>query len=412
MQNTSTLTKRSVQRRPVAPVQTEAFPSSSLVLALYIIGAVALIAGAWGIYTRLAYGERFVNYGSYVNWGLWVAMYLFFGGIAAGSAMVASLDYLFEVPLFRGTGRVALLTAVVTMPAALASIGMDLGHMERIWKVYLQPNFGSVMAQLVWGYTLFLILMLALLWLALSRPRQSGQTALVKVLMAAGLILSVFLSGGVGALLGVNASRAAWHSAFLPAQFPIFSLTSGAAAMLVVLAWLAPPSDLRRPRQLQVLGMALVVLLIVKAYYLWTEFSLSLYSGVPHSVEAANQVLFGRYGWAFWGVQVVLGMLIPTLVLTVPSLARRWYIAGLMGVLVLVGMAVARGNIIFPAMTIPELKGMEAAFTGPHLGYDYFPSAVEWSVTVGVIGGSILAFLLGSRWLRIHNQEQSSSEVA
>ena len=95
----------------------------------YAVGALALLAGVWGIYTRLFVGERDVNYGSYVVWGLWVAMYLFFAGAATGAYMFATLEYLFNFKLFKGTGKAALWSALICMPAALATIGMDIGHM-------------------------------------------------------------------------------------------------------------------------------------------------------------------------------------------------------------------------------------------------------------------------------------------
>ena len=43
---------------------------------LYGLGVIALILGIYGFYSRLVIGERDVNYGSYVNWGLWVAQTL------------------------------------------------------------------------------------------------------------------------------------------------------------------------------------------------------------------------------------------------------------------------------------------------------------------------------------------------
>lgn len=98
-------------------------------------------------------------------------MYLFFAGIATGSYMVATLDHLFNIPVFKGAGKYALWGALVTMPAALITIAFDLGHMERVWKVYVNPNFGAPMAQLVWGYTLFVLVILASLVLTLRQPR-------------------------------------------------------------------------------------------------------------------------------------------------------------------------------------------------------------------------------------------------
>ncbi|GAB4444883.1 MAG: polysulfide reductase NrfD [Anaerolineae bacterium] len=360
---------------------------------LYGLALLAVVAGAYGFYSRLFVGERDVAYGSYVTWGLWVAMYLFFAGVASGAFMVATLDYLFRVPLFRGTGKYALWGALVTLPAALVSIGMDLGHMERIWKVYLQPNLNSLLAQMVWGYTLFGLVILAALWL--TRREAENPPLAVKVLMAAGLALAIFVSGGVGALLGVNASRTVWHVGLLPAQFPIFSLATGIALMLAVLGLFGPAGDPRRGRQLRVLGIALITLLLVKTYIVWADFSQSLYGGVPQNVDAINQVLFGPYWWAFWILQILVGTVIPVIVLAVPRLSQDGAWAGWMGVLTLVGFAAARAVIIFPALTVPELEGLTTAFTGPHLSFDYFPSLMEWSVTAGVVGLATLAFLLG-----------------
>lgn len=370
----------------------------------YILATLLVALGAYGFTSRLLWGERDVNYGSYVVWGLWVAMYLFFAGISTGSFMIATLDYLFCVPLFKGTGKAALWAALVTMPAALVTIGFDLGHMERIWKVYLQPNLTSLLAQMVWGYTLFLVLT----GLAIGLALRGNRTVVMKLMMALGLFMAIFLSGGVGALLGVNASRLYWHVGLLPAQFPVFSLASGAALMLIIIGWFGPADDPRRPQQLWILGLTTVVLALVKTYFLWSDFSQSLYSGIPDNVLAVNEVMFGRYWWAFWLIQILLGTLIPVIALLQPKIAKHGPWAGAMGLLVLLGFGAARANIVFPALTIPELEGLATAFSGPHLNYDYFPSLMEWSVVLGVAGASTLAFLIGSdRLALLKNQPEA-----
>lgn len=362
----------------------------------YIVGALAFLAGVWGIYTRLFVGERDVNYGSYVVWGLWVAMYLFFAGAATGSYMFATLEYLFHIKLFKGTGKAALWSALICMPAALATIGMDLGHMERIIRVYLNPNPLSLLAQMVWGYTIFILVILGTMWLVYRKP----EAQLTKWAMSIGLFLAVFLSGGVGALLGVNASRAYWHVGLLPVQFPIFSMATGFALLLVILGWFAP-KDENRAEQLKVTGIVLVVLLLVKTYFVWSDFSQSIYAGVPENVQAVQAVLFGPYSWQFWVVQIGIGTILPVVVLTQPKLARNGVWAGWMGLFVLVGFAIARTNIVFPALAIPELEGLATAFTGPHLSFDYSPSLLELSVVSGVVGGTIIALLLGLDFRRL-----------
>jgi len=369
--------------------------------AIYAISAMALLVGLWGIYVRLTTGHREAAYGSYVVWGLWVAMYLFFAGISAGAFMISTLDLLFHVKIFKGTGRIALWLGLVSLVAALLSIWLDLGHMERIWKVYLQGDLGSVMAQMVWGYTLFGLLMLVSLYLAIRNPL----SRLLRLLMLIGLPLSLFVSGAVGALLGVEASRLFWHVGLLPVQFPVFSLASGTAAMLVVIGLFGSDESPNRSEQLWVLAIATVVLAVVKLYFLWADFSQSMYGNVPQNVDAVRAVLYGPYWWAFWILQILLGTLVPIIVLAQPKLARHNSWAGWMGVLVLLGFAVARANIVFPALTVPEIQALTTAFTGPHLSFDYFPSLMEWAVTSGIVGLAVLAFLIGEERLPLRGKE-------
>ena len=365
--------------------------------ALYGMAILAVAVGVYGFYSRLVFGERDVNYGSYVNWGLWVAGYLFFAGAAAGSFIIATLDYVFELPLFKGTGRFALLASLVTLPAALILIGFDLGHMERIWKVYLEPSFTSLLAQLVWSYTAFLLVVVgSLLMIGLDRRRW------LKPLMVAGLVLAIFVSGAIGALLGVNAGRVSFHSAMLPVQFPILNLASGVSLLIVIVGLLGIVQEAeRRERLLRVLGLALVVLLLVKSYFLWVDYSVALYSQVPDAVAVAELVLFGRFAWAFWILQIALGIVVPIVILARPASARNGPLAALAAVLVLVGLAVGRTSIIFPALAIPELEGLAEAFQGPHLGFDYTPSLMEWSVVAGVLGLAGLGYLLANDRLSI-----------
>jgi molybdopterin-containing oxidoreductase family membrane subunit len=369
---------------------------------IYWVAIAALAIGAVGLADRLLLGHRDASYGSYVVWGLWVAMYLFFAGVAAGAFAVATLDLLFKVEVFKGTGRVALWTALVSLGGALLSIWLDLGHLLRIWKVYFQPHFGSVMTQMVWGYTLFGVLLV----LALREAIRNPEGKLLRTLLIAGLPLSLFIAGAVGALLGVNASRLSWHEGLLPVQFPVLALASGGAAMLAVLGLLGPSGDQRLPRQLRVLSIAVASLVIAKLYFVWADYSQALYGHVPQSVAAVKAVLGGQYWWAFWIVQIGLGTVVPVIVLTRKRAASNPALVGWMGILVLVGIAVARANVVFPALTVPELEALTRAFSGsPRLLFHYFPSLMEWAVTFGITGLVVLAFLVGSERLPLRSKE-------
>lgn len=374
-------------------------------LTVIAVGAAAFLLGIWGLYTRLFVGEREVGYGSYVVWGLWVAMYLFLAGIATGAYMIATLEYLFNIPMFKGTGKAALWAGIVTMPAALASIGMDLGHMERIVKVYLQPNFFSLLAQMVWGYTLFLIIVAVTLWLAFKHKEGQRTSLFFKVVLWIGFFMAIFLSGGVGALLGVNASRPYWTVGLLSVQFPIFAFASGVSLMLIVIRWFMHFKDEEQRYHLfRWLGWVAIALSLSKIYILWAYLSQAWYSQIPDVMVPLNEILFGKYWFSFWVIQIAIGTVIPLILHMIPRLAHNGTWAGLIGLMVLVGFAAARTNIVFPAMSVEMLDGLPNAFFGPHLSIFYTPSILEWSVTLGVIGAAILGFVLGAEILAVFNK--------
>src|SRR4030042_7171641 len=118
---------------------------------LYGLAIVTVLFGLWGVYDRFASGHESADYGSYMMWGLWGAMYLFFTGAAVGAFLFATLDYLFNVRIFAPTGRLSLLAALAALAAGLLTIWFALGAMERIWRVYLEADFDAVMAQMGWG---------------------------------------------------------------------------------------------------------------------------------------------------------------------------------------------------------------------------------------------------------------------
>jgi protein NrfD len=268
--------------------------------------------------------------------------------------------------------------------------------MERIWKVYTHPNFTSFLALMVWGYTIFLILIAVTLYLAFTRPEGPA----MKVVMWIGLTVAILVAGGVGLLLGGDAARMFWHVGLLPVQFPVFALASGVALMLITVGWFGPKSDsAQRASLLWTLSLLAISLSVVKLFFLVADFAQSLYGGSPDNVLAVQSLISGPYRLSFWVVQIAIGTVIPILVLSQPKLAKNDAIAGLMGLFLLIGYAVARILIVVPGQIAPMLPGLAEAFSGPKLSFDYSPSLMEWSVTSAVMGFAILAILIGMDYL-------------
>src|SRR3989338_8280867 len=209
---------------------------------LYVLGAILIVAGLVVVYQRLTQGHLLSNYGSYVPWGLWVAAYIYFIGLSAGSFLLSSLVYVFNVKALERIGKLSLVTAVITLFMALLAIWFDIGHMERFWYVFSRPNFHSMMAWMVWLYTAYFLLLLVELVIAF-RPSTPQRRQRLQLLGTLGVPLAVAFHGGVGALFAVVGARPYWHSSLFPILFLSGALTSGGALLLSVVAWRWPVRD-------------------------------------------------------------------------------------------------------------------------------------------------------------------------
>lgn len=400
----------------------------------WLLGLVMFAVGLIGWYDRLAFGHTRANYGSIVTWGLWVAAYIYFIGLSAGSFLISSLVYVFNVKRFERIGRLALFTAVVTLLLALLSIWADLGHMERAWYVLVYPNFKSPMAWMIWLYQAYFLLVLAELWLVLRRDLVLGAKApgwkgaiyrllklaandtsdrsaqrdrkIVRVLATIGVPLAIMFHGGVGALFGTVAARPHWHSGLFPILFVLSALVSGGA--LLTLAAGIFQRGWRRNRETVVgLGQLVLGMLLLDVLFQISEYLVAYRGGIPGDIAGMKMVFSGPYWWVFWVWQTAIGTLIPVLLLALPTRNKPGWVA-LAALMITVGFFGMRLNIVIPALATEELTGLAQAVASPRMSAHYFPSASEWLLTAGVVGLGLLLFGFGEMLLPQNREEISN----
>lgn len=181
-------------------------------------------------------GERLAGYGSYVPWGLWVALYFHFVGIAGGVFAIGTLGYVFNITGFRENFRVVIIVSVAAVITGLFSIWLDLGQPFRFARVMYAPNFGSMMAFNAWMYSLFIGCAAVLFWLSLNKAKQTDlrdPSGWMLPLMALGFLFSIAFPSQSGAFFGVVDAKPFWSSPLLPILFLGSAITSGAAVLLL-----------------------------------------------------------------------------------------------------------------------------------------------------------------------------------
>jgi molybdopterin-containing oxidoreductase family membrane subunit len=412
--------------------------SKALKSAFWGLGIALVLAGSWAWVDRFINGDKNANYGSVVPWGLWVAAYIYFIGLSAGSFLVSSLVYVFKIKRFESIGRLALFSAVVTLILALLSISADLGHTFRAWHVLVYPNFQSPMAWMIWLYAAYFALLLLELWFVLrhdlvvgaNTPGFKGQLyrvltfgsrdtspetlesdrQIVRILATIGVPLAIMFHGGVGSLFGVISSRPAWHGGLFPILFLVSALASGGALLVLVSAVFQ--DGLRRNRDtVLALGSLVLGLLAIDLLLTLSETLVGFYGNEPARIDNFKLIYGGPYWWVFWIWQLALGTLVPLVILVLPATRKNpGAVAAACG-LIAVGFLAVRLNIVIPGLADEQLQGLTDVFSSDRVSTEYVPSTMEFLFTSGIIGIGLLLFGIGE-WLLPNHDEHATTEVS
>ncbi len=352
---------------------------------LWVIAGIGFLVGLYGLVDRFSNGHMNTAYGSYVPWGLWVAAYTMLVGASAGAFALASVVYIFKKENWYPIAKNALLVSLAAFAGGMANVFLDLGHPERVFRLYLATNPSSIMGLMAWFYLLYGVLLVVMIFQAWS-----GKTdGFLQKLSFLAIPYAVLFAGAEGALFGVVGARPLWESGLTPLLFLIEGALSGVAIVALGNFVLGQLQD----EHANILGKTLLALLIVLVLFEWAEFSTGLYAGIPSKTEALRVILFGPYWWTFWIFHLLLGVVVPALLL---FFRPRNVGALTLASLLVAFMAIAsKLNLVIPALTQEELSGLSAAYTGPGLTFAYFPTVTEWAVLVWTVSLAALIFLLG-----------------
>src|SRR5512137_1480741 len=97
-----------------------------------------------------------------VHWGILVVVYPYLTGLVAGAFILASLVKVFNVKEVYSVYRLSLLTALSFLLIAPLPLLLHLGHPERSYEIFLNPNLSSAMAMFGFVYAWYLMVVLVL----------------------------------------------------------------------------------------------------------------------------------------------------------------------------------------------------------------------------------------------------------
>ncbi len=403
----------------------------------YLLLAGLAAVGVGATVVRFQHGLAVTHLTQHVPWGLWIALYIYFIGLSAGAFLLSTLTYVFGMRRLEAAGPTALIQALGCMLIALFLIFVDLGHPWRFANVFLYWNPSSELAWECLFYTAYIVVIVGELFLLL-RPRlaERGQEPTpwaplyrllafsngvlgdawrakaarwVKILGLIGIPVAIGVHGGTGAIFAVAKARPNWFSGLFPIIFLVSALASGGGLLTLLTAAfsrLAPEKKYALVRQLAFLTVGFVAF---DALLLASEILVTEYGEVVHEEIGWQLVLFGPYWWVFWFVQLGCGLVVPLVLVALPTRRSTAWL-GAAGASVTVGILGTRLNIVIPPLIQPALEGMTTAYRHPRFGWGYFPSANEWLVGLGAIALGLLVFLIARAVLPLEDSEPGLHE--
>lgn len=293
-----------------------------------------------------------------VVWSFYIALYLFLGGLGAGAYLTSAVADIWGKGRYQGLSRfgahISWTSVIVGLVMLILDLGRpELGRLDHILNVFNNPlSMVTIGTYLLSGFVI-VALLTSLCWLS-----RWGKSRLRIILEIAGSVLAVGVAMYTGLLLTFARGIPLWRSPFLPWLFTISAASTGLA--LVGLS-ASPLGSILFPRflasspdeTLHTISKADTILIGAELV------AISLYLGELSFAEARRawtitSLLGGVMGFVFWGVVVVLGLLVPLFIETygltyLKRIGRMNAIPTILMlafVLIIIGGLALRGSII------------------------------------------------------------------
>jgi molybdopterin-containing oxidoreductase family membrane subunit len=404
---------------------------------LILLGlGIAAGLGAW-IY-QLTNGLAVTNMRNPTMWGLYITLFMFFVGLSAGGLIVASAGRLFGGARLKPIVRIAVLEATVAVILAALSLLPDMGRPDRVWFLFRYPNFTSPLMWDITIVTIYLIISLVYVWTytradharrgswlafgtGLTAADERRDERMKLVLASVGLPAAILLHSITAWIFGLQIARGFWYTALMAPIFITSALVSGTGLMILIVL------VARRVRRISFkddlvsyMAKLLAIFVAVEAFLVFSEMLTAGYMGAAFEADPIARLLTGPFAGLFW-FEIVAGLLVPFILLIVPRWRLRMAWVAVASALAVIGIFVHRLNIVLNGLTyatVPYPPGVaigtpQPAGTGSFAEQlFYFPSWVEWLVSLGIVCLGALIFTAGVILLPLREKTHDEAPAA
>ena len=359
---------------------------------LWLLCLAAVIGlGLLAYLRQFAEGLAITGLSRDVTWGLYIAQFTFFVGVAASAVMVVLPYYLHDEKAFKKIIILGEFLAVAACVVAVTFVLVDLGQPARALNMIIYPTPNSILFWDMVVLTVYLLLNLTIGWITLdAENKETTPPAWIRPLIIISIPWAVSIHTVTAFIYAGLGSRPFWLTALLAPRFLASAFASG-PALLILLALAMKKWGGFDPGKESLDKVAKIVTygIIITLFFLILEIFTVFYSQEPEAMAHFRYLLFGldgHYGLVPW-MWTSITLICCSIVVMLNSKLRRnpAVLAGVCAA-VLVAIWIDKGlGLVIPGF-IPSQAGDV---------FEYFPTLPEIMIMVGVwsMGGLILAVL-------------------
>ena len=398
--------------RETASAKAAVWGGKGLTAAVAVSGALAVIGIALWV-VQLSGGMVQTGMRNLDSWGLYITNFMFFVGLSAGGLIISSVPKAFGIAGFGGSSKVAVLSSIAATVCAIAFVVVDLGQPLRLWELFAYSNLGS---PLMWDIIVlgtYLILSCVYLWAQLRAEAGKVSSTALRVISVVALVCAVLVHSVTAWIFGLQQGREMWHTALLAPWFVSSALVCGTALVAIVVVALRKVGYLELDQAYVVkLAKLLGVFVVVDLYFFGCDLLTEAFPAAG-GLAVVDMLVSGPLAPFFW-VEII-GCVACAVVCFTPSLRRPGLIVAA-SALAIAAIFCKRVQLLVGGFQLPTLDlpgpvtsltvtGWEAGVAGAYEGLVYWPTMIEWGVTLGVIGLGAFILLAGLKFLPLRPKQ-------
>ncbi len=380
-----------------------------------------LAFGLYGAGLCLIEGLNQTNMDNRFAFGIWIFLDLAVIALGAGAFFTGFLLYILKRHELKAVINSAVVLGLICYSGAVAVLAVDVGQPLRAWFTFWHPNVHSMLTEVTFCITCYLIVLsIEYVPLLLKNRRVRRIPAflvfefelhkVMPVLAGIGTLLSFFHQGSLGGLYGVLQGRPfAFREgiAIWPSTFFLFILSAIAAgpSFLLLVTWAVQKitrHELVKKSAFTFLGRVSGTLLVLYVMLKALDTLWWINSTTPSMGFQAHEFYAWRpFGtWILFSEIIVFGLL-PALVLLSRRLREKpaWLIPA--AVLVCCGVALNRFVMTIQTLALPTLP-FDQFMT-------YWPSWQEVATFLAVVAYGVILYSVSYRYLNLFPHEKEAA---